>query len=134
MAKVRDRKDRKVADRLYARWRDHRASVEGRDRKDRKVVDRLYARVLEASDLSLSSVDRLSPDLVDAVARLLWVERWAIKGSKPTDRGLWRKQADEVKDPWRAVARRALSLLFGLKVSSKTSTAKSLWMTKLGVP
>jgi len=132
MAKVLDRKDRKVADRLYARWRDHRASVVGRDKKDRKVVDRLYARVLEASDLSLPAVDRLSPDLVEAVAKLLWVERWATKGAKKDARGLWNKQDDEVKAPWQAVARRALSLLFGLKVTP--STAKALWMTKLGVP
>jgi hypothetical protein len=87
-----------------------------RPKRSKKSTEAMFAKVLEASGLSVSDTDRLSPDLIEAVARLLWSERWAI-GKRLVDSGLWCKQDDSVREPWRRVARRSLSLLFGLKVS-----------------
>lgn len=101
----------------------------------------VFERVLEASTLSLPDLEKLSPVLVDAVACMLWGERWKERQSELcrwSDADavwkLWKKQDETIHVCWRKVARRALSLLFGLKIAGKPETAKQSWARRLGAP
>ncbi len=102
----------------------------------RKSSGAVFERVFEAFMLSLPDVDKLLSVLIDAVACLLWSERWKEHRSSRIDRDamwkLWKKQDEDVRGCWHEVARRALFLIFGLKVSGKVETAKQLWARRLG--
>jgi len=100
----------------------------------------VFERVLAASTLSLAEAEKLSPALIEAVACMLWNVRWGDRDAHFDDRDawklwkLWKLHGEDVRGSWQAVARRALSLIFGLKVSGRSGTARQSRARRLGSP